>query len=663
MQRKTSGNRGEDRASALWGSGNRGGEFRSNALWGKGGKGLLVAVATVALAVPFALTSNADADGGKGPLWAPAQSQKGFVQADLLARAKADPKAMFDVIVQSNAGTAVAGGAFQQTESQDDAAIAVIEAQADVAEKAASAKASKASKKADKEQAKSEAAAAKQAGDDARDLRKALKGEKKAEFNLIGGVSITISGRRLEKLARNSGLNITENQPVRLSGPAYTSSQLWPASNGTDRLWGTEANPGPTAPAIAIVDSGVDASNPSFGVGQVEQVTMTNRLPNSAGDGRGHGTFVAGIAAGRRAGYAGASPSSRIISVDVMDDNGVGFTTDVIKAAQWIYENRVAKNIKVANFSLHATSVAPFYADPLDQAVEKLWFGGVTVIAAAGNYGTGDIPSGVRYAPGNDPFVITVGALDIGGTARPRDDDMAPFSAWGRTYDGFAKPEIVAPGRYMVGPLPMTSTLATLRPASIVGPGLIQLSGTSFSAPAAAGAAAQILARHPNWTPDQVKGALMKTARNVPGALVRQDGVGEINAVAAATRSFNAPNPNAALNRFVTAGVGTFTGPAFDAVSWTDAARADVSWDSVSWTDVSWTDVSWDSVSWTDVSWTDVSWTDVSWTDVSWEDAAEAEGDNLGVAGYELTPIELVEAQTDPDLAPGPLLDAVVTTP
>ncbi len=612
MQRKTSGNRGEDRASALWGSGNRGGESRSNALWGKGGKGVLVAVATVALAVPFALTSNAGAGGGKGPLWASSQGQPGFVQADLLVRAKADPKAMFDVIVQSNAGTAVADGAFGAVEA------------------------------------------------DASDLGKAPKGQKKAEFNLIGGISVQISGRRLEKLARKGGLNITENQPVRLSGPAYTTSQLWPAAVGIDRLWGTTLNPGPAAPAIAIVDSGVDATNPSFGLGQVEQVTMTQRLPNSAGDGRGHGTFVAGIAAGRLAGYAGTSPSSRIISVDVMDDNGSAYTTDVIKAAQWIYENRVAKNIKVANFSLHATSVAPFYADPLDQAVEKLWFSGVTVIAAAGNYGTGDIPSGVRFAPGNDPFVITVGALDIGGTARPRDDDVAPWSAWGRTYDGFAKPELVAPGRYMVGPVPIASTLTALRPANVVGPGLMQLSGTSFSAPVVAGVAAQILARHPNWTPDQVKGALMKTARNVPGAVLMQDGVGEINAVAAATRSFNAPNPNAALNQFKLPASGAVETPTFDAVSWTDAARANVSWDSVSWTDVSWTDVSWDSVSWTDVSWTDVSWTDVSWTDVSWEDAAATEGDNLlGTDGYELTPVEQIEAATDPELAVGPLVDTV----
>ena len=57
-----------------------------------------------------------------------------------------------------------------------------------------------------------------------------------------------------------------------------------------------------------------------------------------------------------------------------------------------------------------------FFQDPLDQAVEKLWFNNVVVVAAAGNYGFPDKPSGVLYAPGNDPFVITVGAIDIGGT-------------------------------------------------------------------------------------------------------------------------------------------------------------------------------------------------------------------------------------------------------
>jgi serine protease AprX len=169
----------------------------------------------------------------------------------------------------------------------------------------------------------------------------------------------------------------------------------------------------------------------------------------------------------------------------------------------------------VANFSLHSASMNHFCYDPLDRAVEKLSFNGVFVVAAAGNYGSANGPSGVLHAPGNDPFVMTVGAVDLGNSVRANDDFTAPWSAYGRTEDGFWKPEIGAPGRYMVGPVPSGSTLASERADHVVAPGYMELLGTSFAAPVVAGAAAQILARHPSWTPDQIKGAMMVTAKAV----------------------------------------------------------------------------------------------------------------------------------------------------
>jgi serine protease AprX len=282
----------------------------------------------------------------------------------------------------------------------------------------------------------------------------------------------------------------------------------------------------------------------------------------------------------------------------------------------------------------------------------------VVVVAAAGNYGTADTASGVHYAPGNDPFVITVGALDINNTARTWDDTAAPFSAYGYTHDGFWKPEVSAAGRYMIGPVPLGSTLTVDKAANMVHPaGYIQLSGTSFAAPIVAGTAAQILARHPHWTPGQVKGALMKTARKLDKGQPGAGGVGQITATKAAKWSEALlgapPNPNAGLERFVVSDpVGG--GLMFDAVSWTDVSWSDVSWDAVSWSDVSWSDanwntVSWSDVSWSDVSWTDVSWSDVSWSDVSWEDNAEGEP-TLPTDGYELTETEAADAATDPDL-------------
>ena len=308
-----------------------------------------------------------------------------------------------------------------------------------------------------------------------------------------------------------------------------------------------------------------------------------------------------------------------------MDDSGSGRTSDVIAATEWIFQNHEANDIKVVNYSLHGGGTARFYDDPLNKAVSKLWHAGIVVVAAAGNYGKDGAPSGVLFAPGNNPFVITVGAIDIGGTARTTDDDRAPWSAYGRTQDGFWKPEICAPGRMMVGPIPMSSTLAVQKASKIRSPGYVELSGTSFAAPVITGIAAQILARNPDMTPDQVKGAIMRRARAVPRAEHNSCGVGQVNAVRAVLNATKASNPNAALNRFLTTDATTGQ-TVFDAVSWTDVSWSDVSWDAVSWTDVSWSDVSWDAVSWSDVSWTDVSWSDVSWSDVSWEDAARGAG-------------------------------------
>ena len=110
---------------------------------------------------------------------------------------------------------------------------------------------------------------------------------------------------------------------------------------------------------------------------------MTSLPGNSAGDGRGHGTFVAGLAAGAAARHAGAAPTAGIVSIDVMDDQGMARTSDVIAAADWILANKHAYDIRVANFSLHSATRASFRWDPLDKAVEKLWFGGVVVVTSA----------------------------------------------------------------------------------------------------------------------------------------------------------------------------------------------------------------------------------------------------------------------------------------
>ena len=662
MSRNTGGKRGDVRQSALWGSGNRGGEFRSNALWGKGGRGSVVTLVGVLV---LSLAAGAATAQGSATVTS-SSTQATYLEPGLVERAQQNPNSLFKLIVQSNAGADAAEESFENVEEQSDRELQLEIDAADRAEQKANTATLKSKNKGEREQARATRERWSDRKAELQDLRQRQRGDLNDRFEFIKGVEIEMSGKRLLKLARLPGLTITEDAKVHLSDVGGSEQNpVWPAASGLLPLLPGTGKPVAGAPAIAIVDSGIDKNRADFGGGVqvVHSEVITSLLPNSPGDGRGHGTFVASIAAGSAAGKLGASPSSPIIDIDVMDDSGMARTSDVIAAAEWIYQNKARFNIRVANFSLHSAKPSNFTKDPLDRAVERLWFGGVVVVVAAGNYGIPNAPSGVKFAPGNDPFVITVGALDLNGDVKPREHDVPSWSAYGRTYDGFMKPDISAAGRYMVGAIPAGSTLAALKATNIVSPGYIRLSGTSFSSPVVAGAAAQILARRPSWTPDQVKGALMMTARRLPAHEVPAGagGVGEVNAWKAAAVT-DPMNPNKALNAFVKTDVVT-NATAFDAVSWTDAARASVSWDAVSWDAVSWTDVSWSDVSWSDVSWTDVSWSDVlAVADVSWEDAAN---DVAPVGGeYVLNPLLEAEWLLDPELNPDapPVAAAPVVT-
>ena len=567
-------------------------------------------VAAIVLLFVLALPLGAAADNGQG------NDLKAFVPPPVLEAANANPDRVFDVIVQGTGGK----------RSADVAADVLAEG----AGRAAPPRA----------------------------------------FTSIDGVATELTGKQLLRLARKNGiLAITPNARMRLT--AFTTRQKWPGAGGIPKLWADVSEKGYAPPAIAIVDSGVDSSRVAdFGGRVLTQVSMTSLTPNAAGDGRGHGTFVASIAAGGAKDYAGVAPTAKLVSIDVADDNGMAMTSDVIAAADWILTNRKSYGIRVANFSLHSSQPGSFMFDPLNKAVERLWFSGVVVVAASGNYAVPGENRGVPFPPANDPFVITVGAADINGTTDPVDDFAAPWSASGYTLDGFAKPELGAPGRYMVAAVPAGSTLALERPDRITAPGYMQLSGTSFAAPVVSGAAAQLLAVHPEWTPDQVKGALMLTT-SATAAAPYTLGVGEVRAWKA-NEVVSPPNPNLALNRFLVADPAGGSVPVFDAASWTSTAQQDASWTSASWTSASWTSASWTSASWTSASWTSASWTSASWTSASWTSASwtsaswtsaswtsaswtsaswtsqsqlsSSDGDTVA-AGYVMTSEELVETE------------------
>lgn len=250
-------------------------------------------------------------------------------------------------------------------------------------------------------------------------------------------------------------------------------------------------------------------------VGQVNFLQKRPRLRKNGVDANGHGTHVSGLVwnvfRDRDSGtFMGSAPGARILMLKVLDENGQGKYEDAIEAIQWAIEHKDKYNIRVMNLSLYAEVGSPYWADPLDRAVEAAWQAGIVVVAAAGNGG----PDAMTVAvPGNDPYIIAVGALDGKETAGYlADDTLTEYSAAGPTYDMFVKPDVVAPGHKLVSFLAPGSKFATERVDRKRGEHWFVMNGTSCASPLISGIAALILEQHPGLSPDEVKYRLMASA-------------------------------------------------------------------------------------------------------------------------------------------------------
>jgi serine protease AprX len=546
-------------------------EERNSALWGTGSRGgdPRAAKPPRRLVAVAALLAAIVAF----PATAAAGTQSPFVPAQLLANAQASPTSPFNVIVQGRPG-------------QNSASIA-------------------------------------------KDFD-GVAGKLKKAFYSIDGVAGSLTGAQLVKLAQNNHV-LAITLDVRLKSSAYQSQEVWRDTTGVSTLWKTLTRSGllaPQAPAIAIVDSGIDSSKiADFGTRVVAHVDFCSLCPaGSTGDLEGHGTMVAGLAAGAGSLYPGVARNANLVDLRTTGADGASRTSDVLAATDWILQNKDRYGIRVANYSMRSANPSSFRFDPLDAAVESLWFNGVVVVAAAGNYGAENTPQAVRYAPGNDPFVITVGATGTQSSKTAADDTLAPWSAYGHTLDGFAKPEISAPGRMLISAVPMGSTLATTAPGRVVAPGYMWMSGTSLSAPIVAGAAAQVLAVHPRWTPDQVKGALMASATPLPAVGSYAGGVGEVNA-AAASAIVTPPNPQSNLSAFVAPdsnGKLQFNGDAWVATvastDWSETDWSETDWSETDWSETDWSETDWSETDWSETDWSETDWSETDWSETDWSE-------------------------------------------
>lgn len=299
-----------------------------------------------------------------------------------------------------------------------------------------------------------------------------------------------------------------------------------------------------TGVGVAIIDSGVTLKNDLKTKDTLGSRVVYSESFVSGGDPSdlyGHGTHVAGIVGANGADstgpsftrtFKGVAPNVNIINLKVLDQNGAGQEADVIAAIQRAIQLQSTYNIRVINVSLGHAVYESYTLDPLCQALEQAWKSGIVVVVAAGNYGRdnsrGTHGYGTIASPGNDPYVITVGATKMNGTPTPVDDTVASYSSKGPTLvDHIAKPDLVAPGNSIISLLASpTCTLITTYPRTQVtstayetlgtystGPGsYFRLSGTSMATPVVSGAAALLIQQQPSLTPDQIKARLMKTA-------------------------------------------------------------------------------------------------------------------------------------------------------
>ncbi len=392
------------------------------------------------------------------------------------------------------------------------------------------------------------------------------------ELPIVDGVAAMLSPAQVIRLHKARGVEVFADGPVvTQNNPAVMPDVYQRKMTGVNTL-AAQGFDG-LGVTVAILDSGVlqsgcggqgclyfDLNGNNRMVAQYDAIAdvlvdASHPCTNSpcVNDTYGHGTHIAGLIASATTNDSflngepeGIAPMVHLINVKAFDGNGTGTYTSVLNGLNWILANRTKYGaIRVVNLSFGAKPKSFYWNDPIDLAVMKLWQAGVVVVASAGNFG----PKAQTIAvPGNTPYVITVGAMTDNFTPDdPSDDGVTSFSSAGPTYEGFIKPDVVAPGGHLAafmaagqGPtLPPQLLAATYPQFGSYDENLFIMSGTSQAAAVTTGVVALMLQANPALTPDQVKCRLIASADAAfnPGGsaayTVFQEGAGRINALAA----------------------------------------------------------------------------------------------------------------------------------
>jgi serine protease AprX len=393
---------------------------------------------------------------------------------------------------------------------------------------------------------------------------------------------------------------------------------------------------------VALIDTGVAPVDGLDGANKIvygPDLSLESQAPELRNlDTNGHGTFMAGIIAGNSSGYRGMAPGARIVSVKVGVADGGTDVSQVIAAIDWVVQHRHDNDldIRVINLSYGTNSAQDAKVDPLAFAAERAWKEGIVVVVAGGNYGFQNHMNNAPALadPAIDRYVLAVGSSDSAGTMTQADDKVPAFSPWPKR-GATRGVDMIAPGAHIQGLRVPDSYLDQTYPEGQLDSRFFRGSGTSESAAMVSGAAALILQKYPDATPNEVKKLLTTAAVTISGK-AQAIGGGELQLVpalpgpvssgaqtwpsATGTGSLDQSRgtDRLTLDGVVLDGEQDIFGQHFDSDAMAALEATEHSWSGGTWNENVWTGSSWSGNSWSGHSWSGNSWSGNSWSSSSW---------------------------------------------
>ena len=415
---------------------------------------------------------------------------------------------------------------------------------------------------------------------------------------------------------------------------------------------------------VAVIDTGVAPVEGLAIPGKIiygPDLSLESQAPHLTHlDTNGHGTFMAGIIAGKdsaltvpyknapASAYRGIAPDARIVSIKVATADGGVDVTQMIAAINWVvdHKNDNGMNIRVLNISYGTNSTQSSLIDPLSFAVERAWKAGIVVVAAAGNsgYQRGADAPGLAN-PAFNPTVIAVGGYDTKGTATSYDDVIGTYSASSSVRTD-RKPDVVAVGSRFQGLRVTNSFVDGRHPYGVLGDRYFRGSGTSQAAAVVSGAAALLLQKYPAMPPDQVKRFMRTTADQLDGVPVNTQGKGAIDFWSLAN---NAPSAVYQQNHTPSTGTGSVdaargkdrltrdgvvlsgeidifgkpfvpgaAGSTWSGGTWNGSTWSGSTWSGSTWSGSAWSGSTWSGSTWSGSTWSGSTWSGSTWSGSTW---------------------------------------------